>query len=177
MTPEFDEEVVFEVGAGATRGGLGPCLSAPRRGVAPWPPGAVCARRAQVTVGREAGAGPCRGQRLPGAAGGGREPAGPAGQGGARRGRREGVGCPALRSRLGASAAPLRAGRGRDCWWEREPGRGRGRLGRGRGDPLCGGRPGLRGSAPAGLLVSAFRAAGVAISVRDLGRPVWAGDP
>lgn len=107
MTPEFDEEVVFEVGAGATRGGLGPCLSAPRRGVAPRPPGAVCAGRPEVTVGREAGAGPGREQRLP-AGGGGREPAGPAGRGGARWHRRDGVGCPALRRGPEPRRAPPR---------------------------------------------------------------------
>lgn len=67
MTPEFDEEVVFEVGAGATRGGLGPCLSAPFAGALRRDPrgrrcvggvgGCVCvAGRAEVTVGREAGA-------------------------------------------------------------------------------------------------------------------------
>lgn len=101
MTPEFDEEVVFEVGAGATWGGLGPCLSAPLRGVAPRSPGAVCARRPEVPVGREAGSGPGQGPRAAG--GGGREPAGPAGRGGARR---DGAGCPTLRSSLGTGVAP-----------------------------------------------------------------------
>lgn len=59
MTPEFDEEVVFEVGAGETRGGLGAHLSAPCRGVAGRP---------QVTAGRGA---------LPGAAERSAAPGGP----------------------------------------------------------------------------------------------------
>lgn len=57
MTPEFDEEVVFEVGAGATRGGLGTHLSAPLRGVAGRP---------QVTAGRGARPGAAEGSAAPG---------------------------------------------------------------------------------------------------------------
>lgn len=57
MTPEFDEEVVFEVGSGATRGGLGTHLSAPRRGVAARPAGAAPGDRRAAEHGR----GPRRG--------------------------------------------------------------------------------------------------------------------
>lgn len=83
MTPEFDEEVVFEVGSGATRGGLGTHLSAPRRGVAARPAGAAPGDRRAAEHGRgpRRGAPPreARGPRQAAAA------AGP-GRGGPRRG-------------------------------------------------------------------------------------------
>lgn len=102
MTPEFDEEVVFEVGSGATRGGLGTHLSAPRRGVAARPAGAAPGDRRAAEHGRgpRRGAPPreARGPRQAAAAAGpgrgeprrgeGAEPERRGGEGGVRAARR-----------------------------------------------------------------------------------------
>lgn len=109
MTPEFDEEVVFEVGSGATRGGLGTHLSAPRRGVAARPAGAAPGDRRAAEHGR----GPRRGAP-PREARGPRQAAAAAGPGRAEAGGRRGAGA-AGRGRRCAGGAPFCGARwGRD---------------------------------------------------------------
>lgn len=95
MTPEFDEEVVFEVGAGRPGAGWAQ-VSSPI--IAPRAPGAACTGRVRVEAGSEAGAEPGPGQRLPRAGGVGRD----------RRGRRVGavLGVSRAPEQPGASGAP-----------------------------------------------------------------------